>query len=407
MINAAIIGVSGFGQIHYDDLIRSQKLGKVRIVGATVINRNEEREKCETLIKLGCRIYTDYLEMFRDLEGKIDLCLIPTGISMHAPMAIAAMRHGANCLIEKPAAACFQDVLAMQQIELETGKFVAVGFASLYQFDVRRIKEEILSGKIGRLRSAKGIGLWPRDSSYYQRNNWAGRQKHKDAWVLDSPFCNALAHYLNLLLFFTGKSFETSADIDWIQAGLFRCNPEIENADTALMQLKTKDALDIFFYTTHCSEKTFGPVLDLTGDNGYITWSFEETVFNYADGSTEKIKVDHTSTRDKQIDAVINRISNPSEFICDLAIAGRHVLAVNGAHESSPVIPVTDGIKIKKNTGKDGYRFVCLGIDKLLKKLYRKENLPLATEYPWIKIGERFPLGDYSEFNSCKTQKTN
>ena len=38
MFNAAIIGVSGFGDVHYRDLVREHAAGRVNIVAATVIS---------------------------------------------------------------------------------------------------------------------------------------------------------------------------------------------------------------------------------------------------------------------------------------------------------------------------------------------------------------------------------
>ena len=44
MINAAIVGVSGFGRVHYDDLVREYQHKRVSITGATIINQEEEKE---------------------------------------------------------------------------------------------------------------------------------------------------------------------------------------------------------------------------------------------------------------------------------------------------------------------------------------------------------------------------
>ena len=54
--------------------------------------------------------------MLSEFGGKLDLCFIPTGIDLHAPMAIEAMRAGANAFIEKPAAAVIEDIAAMQAV---------------------------------------------------------------------------------------------------------------------------------------------------------------------------------------------------------------------------------------------------------------------------------------------------
>lgn len=405
MINTAIIGVSGFGRTHYADLIRHRERGNVRIVGATIINPEEEREACATLKTIGCALFANCRKMLSELEGKIDVCFIPTGIALHAPMAIAAMRHGANCMIEKPAAPCVQDVRAMQDAERATGTFVAVGFQSMYQPEIQRIKRDLVAGKIGPLRCIKGIGLWPRDSVYYGRNHWAGRVRNDSGWILDSPFHNALAHYLNLICFFAGTSFERPAELDWIQASLFRCNPEIQNADSAVIRLATKDGVDILFYTTHGCEGTFGPVIEACGEKGTIRWTADQAVYTLADGSTETLPIDNGPIRDHLMHAVLGRVTDPSRFICGLDIAGTQVLAANGAQESSPIVPTPPARTERRDTEKGGHRFVCLGIDDAFRRMYADERLS-DPALPWLKPGEPFFPRDYREFTGGKTAAT-
>lgn len=404
MISTALIGVSGFGGVHYADLLRCRERGEARIVGATVINQDEEQEKCAALVEMGCGLYDDYRVMLKELSGTIDLCCIPTGIGLHAPMAIEAMKHGAHCLIEKPAAPCIQDVHAMREMAQSTGKFVAVGYQSIYQPEFQQIKRDVVAGCIGPLRCVKGVGLWPRDSHYYSRNNWAGRIKNEDGWVLDSPFNNALAHYVNLLCFFAGPTFERSATLAGVRASLFRANPTIENADSAVMHLDTADGVDVLFYTSHCCQESYGPVIKLCGEKGSIEWTTSEAVYRYADGSSESrsFDFDMSAMRDNVMGTVVRRVSDPSQFICGLDIAERQVLACNGLHESSPIIPIDSAWVDRMETDEGYHRFVCRGIEGVFKELCAKESFS-TPEYPWMKLGDRFSLAGYREFSGGLT----
>src|SRR5690606_38595299 len=100
----ALIGISGYGRIHLQLARECRARGEVAIVAATVINAEEEAENIAELRAHGCTIYSDYEEMLREQRGRIDLCLIPTGIHWHARMTISALRAGANVLVEKPLA---------------------------------------------------------------------------------------------------------------------------------------------------------------------------------------------------------------------------------------------------------------------------------------------------------------
>lgn len=74
-------------------------------------------------------------------------------------------------------------------------------------------------------------------------------------WVLDSPFTNAMAHFLNLLIFYAGTSFEGPSTRSRWQAGLFRAN-RIETNDFATIRIKSALEQQIYFHVTHVCEKT-------------------------------------------------------------------------------------------------------------------------------------------------------
>ena len=111
--------------------------------------------------------FTDYRKMLEEFRGKIDICFIPTGIAMHCPMTVAALESGANVYVEKPVAPTVEETEIMKEAEKRTGRFVAVGYQTMYQPETRRIKELLLSGAIGTPRIFKSYALWPRNDAYY------------------------------------------------------------------------------------------------------------------------------------------------------------------------------------------------------------------------------------------------
>ena len=283
MFNAAIIGVSGFGAVHYQDFVREHAAGRIRPVGATVINQAEEPEKCAWLRSIGCPLFTDYREMLRELAGKIDICFIPTGIALHTPMTVAALEAGANVYVEKPIAPTVADAETMREAARRTGKFVAVGYQTMYQPETRRIKEMLLAGRIGRVKILKSYGLWPRDVVYYHRNNWAGKIGTVENPILDSPYTNALAHYLNLLCFYSGDRFDTTGTPETIRGAMYRANP-IESCDTADLEITTREGKTILFYVTHCSVKNDTPYSAIIGEEGSIEYTTSRTTVRLNSG---------------------------------------------------------------------------------------------------------------------------
>src|SRR5262245_48607252 len=168
MKTAAIIGISSYARHHLLIALEQMLRGRLQLVAATVVNQAEEAFFCRRLRELGCEIYADADDMWTQCNGRIDLCFVPTGIHLHAPMTIRALQAGASVLVEKPLATSIADANAIMRLEQESGRFVAVGFQDLYADSTWAIKQHLLDGVIGRVKSVVFAGLWPRPVAYYQ-----------------------------------------------------------------------------------------------------------------------------------------------------------------------------------------------------------------------------------------------
>ena len=402
MTSACIIGVSGFGATHYCDLMAEVEAGHMRVVGATVINQDEEAEKCAHLKSLGCALFTDHSRMLARLRNRIDLCLMPTGIPLHAPMSIDAMRAGANVLVEKPVAATVQEVRAMASTERMTGRFTAVAYQTMYASETLTMKRLLADGRLGTVHTIKYWGLWPRPDSYYARNGWAGRLKTGSAWVLDSPFNNALAHQLNMVGFLAGRELYAPARLKSVQAELYRGH-DIESLDTACLRVETRDGPTLYAFVTHCSERLAGPQLVARGELGTLRWTPGQAQVKYLNGAVENIPCDGPETmRSRLLASVRRRVRDPDVFVCDLRTAGTHTLIVNGAHESSAIHTIDPG-RITRTPEKDSTKTVILGIDEVILQAVAEEQLFSEMNVPWARPGTVFALEDYRRFRGGQT----
>ncbi len=399
MMNVAIIGVSGFGAVHYKDFEREHAAGRIKILGATVINQAEEAEKCDFLRSVGCELFTDYRAMLDKLRGRIDLCFIPTGIALHAEMTIAALESGANVFVEKPVAPTVQETDAMKEAEKRTDKFVTVGYQTMFQPETRRIKELLLSGAIGEAHTFSCYALWPRGDRYYGRNNWAGKMAVNGKWVLDSPFTNALAHYLNLLSFYAGGTFAGTIDPVEVQAGLFRANP-IETDDIASIRVTGSRGERLFFHVTHVSEGTANPVIRIEGTGGVIEYDENKTVVRRADNSV--IEEFPTTTwepmRINIYNKLIKRLQDPGEFVCTLDIAAMHTLITNAVFDSVRNLPIPPEAVTKGNDAEGSSRLIVPGIDAALRRAFAENRLLGTEDFAWAEPGKPFPMKDYHNF---------
>jgi predicted dehydrogenase len=376
---AAIVGVSGYGRIHLG-LAREAASDGLALAAAVVINPQEEAENVRQLRANGCTIYSNYEEMMRAEAGRIDLCLIPTGIAWHTRMTLAALRAGMNVLVEKPLAASVAEVQEVQVAAEAARRFVAVGFQDIYASTAQQVKRRILAGAVGRVTSVRLLGLWPRPASYFSRNGWAGRLRADGGLVLDSPLNNAFAHFVNLGLFFAGREFGASAQAKNVEAVLWRTN-RIESFDTGVVRADTPDGVQLWFGVTHASLVNREPEIVIEGERGQIVWRHErECVISPTAGPAERIALPDTSvTRTEMMKAVMRRLSDPTAFVCTPEIALRQTELVERVHEVGEIVSAPGGVESKPRDG-GGEPMLCSpGLEEILQRAFHDRTLPIAV----------------------------
>jgi predicted dehydrogenase len=276
--------------------------------------------------------------MLRVESGRLDLCLIPTGIPWHARMTLAALRAGANVLVEKPLAGSLAEVAAIRAAEKATGKFVAVGFQDIYSPVNRWLKEQLCAGVIGPIHTVRFLGLWPRPAAYFTRNPWAGRLHADGTQVLDSPLNNAFAHFVNLSLYFAGPSRDEAAQVRIESGELLRAHA-IESFDTSVVRARSPEGIAFWFGATHTCREVCEPEIYIEGRAGRVEWKHERScIVHRADGQREERKLpDTAANRQSMFDAVLARLRTPGAFVCSTALAERHTAFVEAVHASTPV----------------------------------------------------------------------
>ncbi|MGF1656320.1 MAG: Gfo/Idh/MocA family protein [Verrucomicrobiales bacterium] len=338
-----LIGVSGFARTHLQMALTAHERGEVRLAAVTIVNPEEEQEICATLRGLGCTIFGDYLEMLDAMAGRAQLCLIPTGISWHAPMTIAALERGFHVFVEKPAAATVDEVEDMMEASRRHDRWVEVGFQSLYGSERQEIEGLLASGALGAWQRMVATALWPRKTDYYQRNNWAGQLKVGEKWVLDSPMMNALAHPLNMMLHLARQTH--GSEPDRLRAELYRARA-IPSTDTLYLEAEYSSGLKLEFGVTHACGETQNPMLIIEGNRGRLVWNFlrEWQIEDHDSQITAKgSNQDELGVRESIMAHLVARVGNPSlQAVSSLEHAGKHVRMVNAAHLSTKIQPIAE-----------------------------------------------------------------
>lgn len=180
-------------------------------------------EKREQFAKTyGIEPYGDISAMIQ--EAHIDAVVVASPHPQHTEHSLEALEAGAHVIIEKPMALRTEDCDQIIHTAAKNKKKLAVISQRRWYPSVRRIREAIDTGKLGKPMIAQVTMLGWRDEGYYKSDPWRGSWKGEGGGVL----VNQAPHQLDLLQWFMGPVTEVFAYWDNIN------HPYIEVEDTAL-----------------------------------------------------------------------------------------------------------------------------------------------------------------------------
>jgi len=343
-VRFAVVGLGGYGLVHIRAVnwLADQGLASLAGVVALESDRKLRPEVVAGLRAQRCALFDSIEQFMSQGRGAADVLTVPIGIHMHVPVSSAAMDSGLHVYCEKPAAATVQEVDRLIAVKNRTGRRVAIGYQHIYSNSIRRLKSHICGGRLGAVRSLSLMCGWPRSEAYYSRNEWAGKLRVGEEWILDSPANNAHAHYLLNALYLCsdveGKA-DTPAEI---RAELFRAN-SIEGPDTVLLRCTTTGGTGVFVIFTHANGRENGPTMRLECEGGTAYWQTDngKTLIRYRDGKTEEFDnlVDENWRYEGFRDFVL-ALREGRDPLCTPELARAQSLTVNAMHESCPAIGV-------------------------------------------------------------------
>jgi len=401
MIRLAIVGVGGYGWGPIRELgAASESLG-CRLIAAADTRLQDLPERVEWLQDRSVRLYEDAVKMFEDLRGRCEGVYIASSIPSHAPLTVAAARCGFHVLLEKPPAATVQEVDDMLTALDRARRMCLVGFQAMHGH-LRLVLDSLAAGRLGRVESLTCAAGWPRTREYYRRNDWAGRLRLGERWVLDGPVTNALAHQLAHMLAMASGRANALAEPVSVRAELYAAGP-FDSHNLAAIEVRTAEGPVVRFFCSHATQGQFGPVIDVTADGGRAAYAHgKQSRVTCADGTAETRPAEPTETRNMLanfLDAL--RADDPSLLRCPLAETRKYVTALDAAHDSSGCVHrIDERYWHLVDAGTDSERVVVDGLDDVLTAA--NERGELFSELPdapaWAVAPEAFDVDEYREF---------
>jgi UDP-N-acetyl-2-amino-2-deoxyglucuronate dehydrogenase len=203
------------------------------------------------------KAYTDF-DAFLN-HRPLDLVAIGSPSGLHAAQGIAAAKRGLHVLTEKPIDISTQRADELIAAADAAGVKLGVMFQDRSKPDIRRMKQWIDDGVLGKILLADARVKWYRPPQYYGDSKWRGTLALDGGGAL----INQAVHTVDLLLWMLGDTVE-------VQATTSNELHKIEAEDTALALLKFKSGTSAILQATTAAFPGYPRRLEVTGTEGTV-----------------------------------------------------------------------------------------------------------------------------------------
>ncbi|MET4781959.1 DUF6807 family protein [Glaciihabitans sp. UYNi722] len=316
----ALIGVHGYGQRHLAFLSELHARGTIEFVATA-----DPTGATPGTLPEGVREFSDSTSLFAS-ELAVDIAVIATPIHTHEPLAIEAMRAGADVLVEKPPTSSMAAFHSMVDVAATLGRRVQVGFQSLGSHALDRIAELLQNGELGDLVAVEAVGHWRRDAHYWTRSAWAGKKTLNGHDVVDGAVTNPFAHAVSTALRIADVG--NAEELASLELELFHAN-DIEVDDTSLVALTTTSGLTVTAGFTLCSAENdqTEPRVIVRGSTGTATFFYTLDDLEIAVGDLPT-RSEHYGRDDLLLNLLDKRGDDSVELVSELKDLGAFMAVV-------------------------------------------------------------------------------
>ncbi len=383
-ITVLMVGAGGYATIYLKDLLNENNAPLFDLVGA-VDPFAEKSPYIGQLREKGIPVYATLEEFYA--RHTAQMAIVSTPIYLHAEQSCFCMEHGSDVLCEKPICSCPEDAAAMIETQKRTGRKLAVGFQWSFSETILNLKQDILSGRYGRIKRMRTIVYFPRDMEYYRRGGgWAGRRKMPGGeWLLDSVACNATAHYLHNLLFLNGEDTQSAATPKSFAAEVYRINP-IEMFDTCAMRLIVGEDTELLYYATHAvpMDAYHAPDLVIEGEKGEVRMITENGVLKTTGRTADGEIIEYGNPEAfylRKLYSMREAVLEDAPLPCIAESAVAHLSCIWELAKLFPETPVIPQEFWKHDEEKDQNHCDCLVED--LERCWQEGRLPWEMDFAW------------------------
>ena len=250
-IRAGLIGAGNISETHARALRAIPGAEVVAVCGA---NAEKVGRLCR---EHGGAAYHDFQAFLA--HRPMEMVIIGSPSGMHAEQGIAAARQGLHVLTEKPIDTSVERADALISACEQAGVKLGVIFQDRFKPDLRRLKQLIAEGLIGKPILVDARVKWYRPPEYYSQSRWRGTRGLDGGGAL----INQGVHTVDLLLWLLG-------DVVKVQARTAAMLHQIETEDTALALLEFSSGALGQLQATTAAYPGYPRRVEITGSKGTI-----------------------------------------------------------------------------------------------------------------------------------------
>jgi predicted dehydrogenase len=263
----ALVGARGHGASYFDRLDRLSADGRAQLVAVA-----DPRPPGPLESRLSEATWHDSLADLLAWGTRPDVVVIATPTHTHGELAVAAMRAGADVLLEKPPTPSLTEFLDVRAAARETGRLCQIGFQTFGSSAIEAVREIVADGELGTVTGFGALGTWVRTAGYWARSAWAGRRRLGGRDVVDGVVTNPLAHAVATALAVAGA--RGLDDVVEVETDLYRAN-DIEADDTSSGVVTLADGPSLGFGLSLCAPKRSPALVLVHGTKGTLRLAYE------------------------------------------------------------------------------------------------------------------------------------
>jgi predicted dehydrogenase len=248
-VHVGLIGGGNIGETH------ARAANAIPEVSVVAIYGTNQAKVAGLAQEHAAKPYTDF-EAFLN-HRPLDLVTIGSPSGLHAAQGIAAAKRGLHVLTEKPIDISTQRADELIAAAESSGVKLGVMFQDRCKPDIRRMKQWIDEGVLGKVLLAEARVKWYRPPEYYSDSKWRGTLALDGGGAL----INQGVHTVDLLLWMLG-------DVVGVQARTANLLHKIEAEDTALALLEFESGANAVLEASTAAFPGYPRRLEITGTEG-------------------------------------------------------------------------------------------------------------------------------------------